>query len=460
MVLFTRAFSTYLFAAEILIAAFLYLLRFPHRKGWLYSYFAGHIVLFGASFFLYWIKALILDGTSNYSEFTIIVFLRSYGLSAVVGILQLCLCVVVIGIICRTSLKNIILIGCASFATQNVARSVFNIVLICKGETTLSLMSVFMKDWTNILIYLGIYAVVYAAGYFIFARKSRELDDEYIPKQILIPIVAVIFLIILISNVPFPRESSAKMPFLFLATSQILLCVLILSIEFIILEWFRMRIEHTLLNNIIERQEARFTFIKDSMENVNLKAHDMKHKTGLLMKALNGNGDSVAMEELGRINYSVKTWESIYKTDNNALDIVLSEKTQICRDEDIDFTVMADGKAIGSLSEVDVYVLFGNALDNAIEAVRKIENSDGRTVRLTVNEKQGMAVIRIENSFAEKPEIINGVIRTSKADKTSHGFGIKSIKKIVEKYGGLTEVKITENLFCLNIVIPIMEDSH
>ena len=114
---------------------------------------------------------------------------------------------------------------------------------------------------------------------------------------------------------------------------------------------------------------------------------------------------------------------------------------------------MADGKQLDQLSSADLYALFGNLLDNAIEAVAK-EPPEKRTISMQVFKKRGYLCIHIENFCTDPPELVNGLPKTRKQDDRYHGFGIKSIRYIVEKYHGNLAISTDHQQFCVDILIP------
>lgn len=103
----------------------------------------------------------------------------------------------------------------------------------------------------------------------------------------------------------------------------------------------------------------------------------------------------------------------------------------------------------------DVYSLFGNAIDNAIEAVSKVDKREKRTVSLMVRESRGMVYIGLENGYTGTIEFEDGLPVTTKQDKRFHGFGTKSIRNVVEKYGGTMVINASDNIFRLNILLPV-----
>lgn len=444
--------NNYMFVVEILLAALVYGRKLPHRKGWIFILVGGFVAIFGITVCLQWIKNILLAVKDTDSQFSLGAFMRSYSISALVNVLQLCLCVFTVSLTCRTKIKNVLFVGSAAFAMQTIARGLFNIVLVARGYKTLYLLNVFAKDYLNILIYIAIYVLIYTLCGVLLTRRDEE-SELLIPNRIVAIILLVIFVSILLANVQIPRSNDALTPYVFLLVAQIMLSVLILAMQFLMFHWFRLTFEHTVLNELLKRQREKFKFAKEQIEIVNMNAHDMKHKIGVIMKSLEGKPDRSVKDELQQMSDSIKAWESLFYTGNQSLDIVLTEKAHLCMDEGIEFNVMADGSALSFMSDIDIYVLFGNAIDNAIEAVREVAAEKKRTVRLSLKKRQGMVVMYIENYFAKKPKFLNGLPQTSKADKRLHGYGIRSIRNIANKYGGRVEIKITDDLFRLDVVL-------
>ena len=109
------------------------------------------------------------------------------------------------------------------------------------------------------------------------------------------------------------------------------------------------------------------------------------------------------------------------------------------------------------MEDMDISALFGNMLDNAIESVCRQKNQEKRLIGLYVTREKQFLRIRTENYCEEKLEFRNGLPVTTKADKHLHGYGMKSIRTIVEKYGGSAVASQKNNWFELKILIPVTE---
>lgn len=115
---------------------------------------------------------------------------------------------------------------------------------------------------------------------------------------------------------------------------------------------------------------------------------------------------------------------------------------------------MADGSRLGFMKPHDIYALFGNALDNAITAVLKIDEHEKRVLDLKIIDQSDIMVIQVQNYFEGTIKYENGMPVTTKYEKNEHGFGIKSMRYTAEKYGGTITTNAKDNIFTLQILLP------
>ena len=97
---------------------------------------------------------------------------------------------------------------------------------------------------------------------------------------------------------------------------------------------------------------------------------------------------------------------------------------------------MINGELFTDVANDDLCVIFGGALDNAIEAVLKLEDAERRIIHVKTMEQQGYIVICVENINDTPLAYQNGVLVTTKEDADHHGYGIKGIRYTAEKYDG------------------------
>ena len=120
---------------------------------------------------------------------------------------------------------------------------------------------------------------------------------------------------------------------------------------------------------------------------------------------------------------------------------------------------MADGQKLSFISDGDLYCLFGNIIDNALEAVNKVPEKERRVINIVVKEKNGTLVVQEENYFEGELDFVDGLPQTTKGDTAYHGFGTRSIRMIVSKYGGVFTARAQDGVFYLNIIFCPNKDN-
>lgn len=194
-------------------------------------------------------------------------------------------------------------------------------------------------------------------------------------------------------------------------------------------------INENLHNTMIENEEIRKLH------------HDMKHYiTGIKAMLEQESKDSLT-HYISELETKISS-QRLIKTENNALSAILNIKNSTAKQKNISIRFAVLGR-IPDLSDTDIFALFGNLIDNAIEAC---ERSQQKQVAVCIFEKGGFSHIEISNSIYDTD--IN-FKKTSKKDKTKHGYGIKSIKDITGKYNGTFDAFNSNSKAYIRISFPL-----
>ena len=294
------------------------------------------------------------------------------------------------------------------------------------------------EDPVNIVVYILVYVAVFLAVYFIFVRKYSGAEDSDLIKKISVPLVFIILINLLVGGINAPRSNEwASAIYLCLLFSRFFLCGIGLVMQFLILNWYKMKFEQSVLQQIMSQQKEQYKIAQESIDTVNINAHDLKKQINYILKAVQESGKNATAEsELAGMIESISLLDTTYSTGNKALDVTLTEKSRACLKKKITLSIIADGKGLDFMSDYDIYALFGNALDNAIEAVERIAEEEERIISFSVRTGNGVISVHVENTYLESPNFVNGMPQTIKSDKRVHGFGVRSMINIAKKYGG------------------------
>lgn len=199
---------------------------------------------------------------------------------------------------------------------------------------------------------------------------------------------------------------------------------------------------------LLHAERSRYAQEKNIHDIINVKCHDIRHQIAAL-------GPAGYEKEIRKIGKLVDIYDATPRTQCVALDVALSSKVLACQSQQITLTCLADGRSLGFMEDSDIYALFGNILDNAMEAVSKISDPDKRQISLTVSDREGFLLIEAENFFSGEVTFEQGLPVTTKADRGFHGFGTRSIQILTEKYGGDLSMVVEDGIFRLSIMLPI-----
>lgn len=310
--------------------------------------------------------------------------------------------------------------------------------------------------WLNVFMF-GIYAILVS----ILWQLERWLRRGgvvvcYTPRDVAVAIVVGLSIYV-VSNLSYVTRNS-----LFSGTqSRDLFAIHTLAdmtgVSLLFLMQFQLRelqtrLEKNALQGLMQTQYQAYQLSQESIELVNRKYHDLKHQIALLRE----QGLSAKSEaQLSEMEREIKQFEAQYHTGNAVLDTVLTSKGLLCQGRGIELKCIADGKALAMMDEMEIAALFGNMLDNAIESVERVEDPAQRLIRLYVAAENGFLRIRMENTCAETLRFEDGLPLTTKDDARFHGFGMKSMRRTVEKYGGSLVAEQEDNWFSLKILIPL-----
>jgi sensor histidine kinase regulating citrate/malate metabolism len=206
------------------------------------------------------------------------------------------------------------------------------------------------------------------------------------------------------------------------------------------------------VQNVLQSQYQQYKQWRESINLINYKYHDLKHQIQFLR---NEQDAEIRNDFLNQMEDEIKTYELQNKTGNTVVDTVLTGKNLYCDKHGITLTSVVDGGLLEFMNAMDICSIFGNALDNAIESELKIPNKEKRLIHVTVSQQKNFLMIRFENYFEGDLKYSEGILATTKKEKGFHGYGIKSIKYTVNKYGGAVGITAENNWFDLKILIPI-----
>lgn len=238
---------------------------------------------------------------------------------------------------------------------------------------------------------------------------------------------------------------------IYLNIISVLLCLLALVVSMCQIRQAESKKKAQITTQLLYAERSRYALEKETVKAINIRCHDIKHQIAAL-------GDVGRERELREIERLVNIYDCGLKTECAALDLVLANKSLTCLSKHIELTCMADGRRLAFMEDADIYALFGNILDNAIEAAEQLDSQEKRLISLSVHAKEHFLYINQENYYSGELVMERGLPLTTKKDKRFHGFGMQSIRMLTEKYGGDLRLRASGGIYRLSILFPITEN--
>lgn len=356
---------------------------------------------------------------------------------------------------------NIVFVTVAGYTMQHIAYEMYDLVVNLLGlnggnpldfySSTSGVYAPFRNPYTE-LTYFFDYIIVYWSMFMLFGRRIKNGQDLKLERTGTVVLVAVIIIVdVVLSSIITYRSPTEYNSFYaaMLCIFNILCCCLTMYLQFEMSLRKRLETELDVVSRLRREEERQYELAQENIALVNMKCHDMKYQ---ISRICDDNAmDSAAIAEVKNL---ISIYDSVVKTGNKTLDTILTEKSLLCNSKGIKLTCIADGSKLDFISEVDLYVLFGNILDNAIEAVADL-NEDQRVIGLSVKGVHDFLSVNVHNYFDKHLVFAEGLPQTTKADKGYHGFGMKSVQSICHKYGGDMSVKTNGNVFNLSLLFPL-----
>ena len=342
-------------------------------------------------------------------------------------------------------------VWCAGIGAMEAGSAVYSLFLTAQGVDERTSIQVFPAalPGLNWAVYALVRLAVYIPLYWYLGRKMPEQQHKKIHRAtVALAIGCLLFLTVpdCVSqeyrDISYPLFLTNRLYLLALSIFVLAICT---SIEF----HSRVQVDMEIMDQVLHEERKQYQRMKENMDIINMRCHDLRHQ-------LDHVAGRLTDQEVETLRGAMDFYDANIKTGCEVLDVVLHTCQLSAREEGIEITCLADGSCLNFIRTRHLYSLFSNALGNAMEAVRKLSDPSKRTIGITVERRDGNAVIEVTNYFEGTAPQEGG---TTKGDKHRHGFGTMSMRYIAESYGGTLQVQTGSGIYMLVITIPIPESA-
>ena len=198
------------------------------------------------------------------------------------------------------------------------------------------------------------------------------------------------------------------------------------------------------LNLLYERQRQQYQVARQNVNIINKRCHELRVQIAALRKLA---PDAVPRETLEEAENAARLYDAGANSGNEVLDVVLTEKTLLCQSRRVQLNAVANGSCLRGFEPGDLYALFANALDYAIEGAVRTPDPARRNIDLLVCVRQSFIVINVI-SPAREPEA---------AATRTEAYELKVLRRIVQKYSGTLTTETQNGFFAIKIIFPLKQ---
>lgn len=211
-------------------------------------------------------------------------------------------------------------------------------------------------------------------------------------------------------------------------------------------------------NRLSDFQDSVLKKQRDEVQNIYQTMRAWRHDYHNHMQAIKALLGMKKMAELSdyldNLEKDLDSIDIAIRTGNVGLDAILSSKVSIARKNNIEVNCTAKVPEDLKISDVHLCAIVGNLMDNAIEACEKIPaGTSPRFIRIYIGLFKSQLYISISNSTCEKHRRRITELVTSKLGE--HGFGLRRIDKLAEKYDGYVNRKNEPGIFATEVMLPL-----
>ena len=429
---FINTFFGYKFFPSLIIGALAFSMYAPRRRFFVLRFIFCFCAMSALSGFL-WKSVRYLEMGSSLGNF-MYVLCDVFFFFEVIALLCFCF---------KCSFWEAVLYNAAGWSLEHIANSLCFIFGLMLGIENIYFDYDIEYFVLTVLVYLVVFAAAFIAGWALCGNNRIKLNS----KKVLLSVL-LILLITVILGIYVPVAETSPDVMIIIKLFAVICCMVSLCSALNLFEAGQYRYELDMVEQLDRKRREQYEIQKDTIDAVNIKCHDLKK----MISSVLGKRNILSDAELEKLEGQISIYDAIVKTGNDALDLILTEKSLYCEKNNIKLTIMAEGGDLSFMSDADIYSLFGNILDNAVEAVMKVE-PERRAVTLSIKTVGNMIVVHEQNYFAGKIKFVNGTPATSKNDTSQHGYGILSIRRIVEKYDGGLDISAEGDIYTLNAAV-------
>ena len=299
--------------------------------------------------------------------------------------------------------------------------------------------------WISHIIKVSIaMLIIYLVIYFLIVRKKKYKKTTFQHPQIIPTSIFGLFIFSCLSVIYKWDYQRFFMKAMTLDIVQILfssVAFFVIVVNDINCRNHELSEEQKIISFLLEKEKSQYDQTKKIIERINTREHDLRQQMN--------NLSETQKEELNEIESSRI---SKFATENQSIDIMLSEHAYLCSQKNIELICSVHGELLQFMKPHHIASIFSNALTNAENYLDTVPEKEKKIIRVSLNKANGNIILVFQNYLKDQVRFSKGLPITTNNNKALHGYGMKSIQNIVERYNGILTISQKNNLFTLSII--------
>lgn len=308
---------------------------------------------------------------------------------------------------------------------------------------------------------LSIVATFLSYRYFV---KSFCVKKTAMNQYVMILLIPILFVLLVVQHIfmtygntivlnstgerLLPKVSDLEMLFIQIFAYFCLIAVLFAYGK--LSEGFNLQMQNVLLEQQMQTQKDYMQEVQTRYEQTRAFRHDLKNHWTVLKGLIKNGADQKALEYLNKLEFTTDMLNFPCQTGNTVVDMLLSNKLGIALQLGIQVECTVKIPAYCQIDEMDLCIVFSNAIDNAIKACNSIQGKE-KHILLSAVQKGTFFMVEVKNSQDENENFQKG-----------SGIGLNNVKAVAEKYNGTMSIESSSDFFKLNVlfIIPLHSNDH
>lgn len=281
-------------------------------------------------------------------------------------------------------------------------------------------------------------------------RKSEHIAFRYWMLLLAVPAIAIVTLTVFqfaLESIPDNREVHT---YIYISAAGLLfITVLVFALFSKLQNQLTISRDNREMKMQLELQRQSAEKMENAYNHTRALRHDLKNHLRALGGMLQSGNTDDALAYIQTMQSDLEDATYFAVTGNTAVDAILNEKLLTAQRQETNLRFDAVTLKNTKAKPMDLCIILSNALDNALEACRKIDDIQSRTVSLKIREESDFLLISVQNPVAQPPKKLGNSFLSDKKDRENHGIGLRSIRLTAEKYSGEVLAECENSVFTL-----------